>query len=306
MIIANPIYDTVFKQLLSNNEVAHIFISTILQENVVEVAPKPFEIIFDKEGKEIDQSISVAIFQLDFVATIKTESGELKKVFIEIQKTRKFINHLRFRNYNRRLNITDEDVYDAGGNKKESLPIIKIYLFGFELKNIKAPAIKVGHEIIDLITQKIITVKDEFIEKLNQGCYVVQISRIDGKLQTKLEKLLTFFEQDYFVDETGDIKEYNYPIDDADINLVADALRLAYTDQDSRRRMEAERESFRVFNLAVEEESKGIKEKLVEKDKIIEEKERALELERKAREDADNALAQSLREIAELKAKLKG
>ncbi len=301
MIIANPIYDSVFKQLLSDNEVARVFIGTILQENVVKVAPMPFEIIYDKEGKKIDQSISVAIFRLDFIATIKTESGEFKKVFIEIQKTRKFISHLRFRNYNSRLNSSVGDVYDERGNKKELLPVKTIYLFGFELKNIKAPAIKVGHETIDLINQKMITEKDDFIEKLTHDCYVVQIPRFDGKLQTKLEKLLTFFEQDYFVDETGDIKEYNYPIDDADIKLVADALRFAYTDPESRKRMEAERESFRVFNLAVEEESKGIKEKLVEKDKIILEKDQALELEKKAREDADKALAETLRERAELK-----
>lgn len=320
MNIANPIYDEVFKQLMSNTHIARFFIGTILQENIVDVAFKPQELAYDKDGQKAGPSVSVAIFRLDFVATIKTESGEFKKVLIEIQKTRKFIDLIRFRNYLGEHYKRQDEIYTEEGVKKESLHIITIYLLGFELRKINSPAIKVNREYIDLLTNKVINEKDDFIEKLTHDCYVVQIPRIDGKLQTKLEKLLTFFEQDYFVDETGDIKEYNYPIDDADIKLVADALHFACTDPDSRKRMEAERESFRVFNLAVEEESKGFKEKIIEKDKIIEESARALEekdkaleleknareTEKKAREDADKALAETLRELAELKAKLRG
>ena len=111
---------------------------------------------------------------------------------------------------------------------------------------------------------------------------MVQIPRIEGKLQSKLEKLLTIFEQKYFVDETGDVKEYNYPIDDEDTKLIADALHFASTDPDSRRKIEAERESFRVFNRALDQQTNKLNEAIIERDKALEEKDKEIaELKRK-------------------------
>jgi hypothetical protein len=291
MNIANPIYDEVFKQLMSNMHIARFFIGTILEETIVDVAVKQQELAYDKEGNPaIGHSVSVAIFRLDFVATIKTATGEHKKVLIEIQKTRKFIDLLRFRNYLGEHYKRQDEVYTETGKLIEALPIVTIYLLGFELRKIAAAAIKVNREYIDLVTHKVIKEKDDFIEKLTHDCYVVQIPRIEGKLQSKLEQLLTLFEQRYFIDETGDIKEYNYPIDDADIKMMADALHFACTDPESRRRIEAERESFRVFNLAVGEE---LKEALLEKDKALEENKKALEENKIAME----AMAKKIEEL---------
>jgi hypothetical protein len=277
--IANPIYDEVFKQLMSNMHIARFFISTILEETIVDVAVQQQELAYDREGNIAERAaVSVAIFRLDFVATIKTANGEHKKVLIEIQKTRKFIDLMRFRNYLGEHYKRKDEVYTAEGKLIEALPIVTIYLLGFELRNIVAPAIKVSREYIDLITHKVINAKDDFIEKLTHDCYVVQIPRIEGKLQTKLEKLLSLFEQRYFIDETEGIKEYNYPIDDADIKIIADVLHFACTDPKSKRRMEAERESFRVFNLAVEEQSKEKDRIIIEKEKALQEKEKAMEI----------------------------
>jgi hypothetical protein len=292
MNIANPIYDEVFKQLMSNMHIARFFIGTILEETIVDVAVKQQELAYDKEGNPtIGHSVSVAIFRLDFVATIKTATGEHKKVLIEIQKTRKFIDLLRFRNYLGEHYKRQDEVYTETGKLIEALPIVTIYLLGFELRKITAAAIKVNREYIDLVTHKVIKEKDDFIEKLTHDCYVVQIPRIEGKLQSKLEQLLTLFEQRYFIDDTGDIKEYNYPINDADIKMMADALHFACTDPESRRRIEAERESFRVFNLAVDEVS-------VEKDKALKEKDKALE-------EKDKVIAAMAKKIEELERRQK-
>jgi hypothetical protein len=298
MNIANPIYDAVFKQLMSNMHIARFFISTILEETVVEVAVSQQELAYDKDGNPAGRSVPVAIFRLDFVATIKTASGEYKKVLIEIQKTRKYIDLMRFRNYLGEHYKRKDEVYTDGGKLLETLPIVTIYLLGFELKKIMSAAIKVNREYIDLVTHAVINAKDEFIEKLTHDCYVVQIPRIEGKLQTKLEKLLTIFEQKYFVDETGDVKEYNYPIDDDDIKMIADALHFACTDPESRRRIEAERESFRVFNVALEQQTLRLNETIMEKDKALEEKNKALE-------EKDKALQLALQELAALKKGLK-
>lgn len=299
MNIANPIYDEVFKQLMGNNHIARFFIGTILGEAVVDVEVKPQELAYDKGGHGASGNVSIAIFRLDFVATIRTGDGEHKKVLIEIQKTRKFIDLLRFRNYLGEHYKREDTIHHADGSKSVvGLPIVTIYMLGFELRNIPAAAIKVNREYINLVTNEVIHAKDDFIERLTHDCYVVQIPRIQGRMQSRLEQLLTFFEQDYFIDETGDIKEYNYPIDTAEMKMVADALHFACTDPESRRRMEAERESFRVFNLAVDEESRELKEELLAKAKELEEKDKALE-------EKDKALAEALSALAELKKRLK-
>ena len=301
MNIANPIYDAVFKQLMSNMHIARFFISTIMEETVLDVAVSQQEMAYDKEGNPAGRSVPVAIFRLDFVATIKTANGEHKKVLIEIQKTRKFIDLMRFRNYLGEHYKRKDEVYTASGKLIETLPIVTIYLLGFELRNILSAAIKVNREYVDLVTHTIINAKDEFIEKLTHDCYVVQIPRIEGKLQSKLEKLLTIFEQKDFVDDTGDIKEYNYPIDDDDIKIIADTLHFACTDPESRRKIEAERESFRVFNVAVEQQTNRLNEIIEENKRALEESKLALEEKAKALEENRKALEDALKELAELK-----
>lgn len=41
MVIANPIYDIVFKRLMENDRVAKFFIGTLLEENIEAVEVKP-------------------------------------------------------------------------------------------------------------------------------------------------------------------------------------------------------------------------------------------------------------------------
>lgn len=72
MIIANPIYDVVFKRLMENERIAKFFIGTLLNQTVESVAVRPQEFTYTKE------LFGLAVFRLDFVAVIRTEEGELK------------------------------------------------------------------------------------------------------------------------------------------------------------------------------------------------------------------------------------
>jgi hypothetical protein len=63
MIIANPIYDVVFKYLLEDAEIARELLSTILGVNIVELHVKPQETIVNDET-----SGEIKIFRLDFKA----------------------------------------------------------------------------------------------------------------------------------------------------------------------------------------------------------------------------------------------
>ena len=82
MLIANPIYDTVFKRMMENERVAKFFISTLLEQTIEAIEVKPQEFTYT------DELAGLAVFRLDFIATIKTETGEYKKVLIEIQKAK--------------------------------------------------------------------------------------------------------------------------------------------------------------------------------------------------------------------------
>jgi hypothetical protein len=79
MIIANPIYDVVFKRKMKNEKAAKFFIGTVLDETVESIEIKPQEFTY------INYLQALTVFRVDFVAGIKTATGELKKVLIEIQ-----------------------------------------------------------------------------------------------------------------------------------------------------------------------------------------------------------------------------
>ena len=139
MIIANPIYDVVFKRLMENEKVVKFFISTLLEEEIESVEFKPQEFTFlrninmdDPNEREaakrlLQERMLISVLRLDFIATIKTATGEYKKVLIEIQKARNAVDVLRFRHY-----LAEQyQKLDKVNNKETVLPITTIYILGF-------------------------------------------------------------------------------------------------------------------------------------------------------------------------------
>ena len=54
MIIANPIYDVVFKRLMENERVAKFFVGTLLEENIEHIEVKKQEFTYIKELDQDD------------------------------------------------------------------------------------------------------------------------------------------------------------------------------------------------------------------------------------------------------------
>jgi len=263
MVIANPIYDVVFKMMMENEKVAKFFIGTFLDETVVELEVKPHEFTYTNEGK------GIALFRLDFVATIKTEAGEIKKILIEIQKARNHVDLMRFRNYL-------EEQYkkiDVVNDEQVALPITTVYILGFNLAEIGSPCLKVERNYIDLINKAFIKKKSDFIEKLTHVSFIVQIERITDKYGTKLEKLLSIFEQNHFIDENGITKKFNHETDIEEIKIATDILHYAGTGPDERKKIEIEQEGWRSINAIIEGRDKA----LIEKDKKLDEKDKELD-----------------------------
>src|SRR5256885_16860978 len=128
MLIANPIYDSVFKYLLEDADLARGFLATILGEEIVSIEVKPQETTVELASQAIN------IFRLDFKAVIKTASGEHRKVLIELQKAKHLLDIMRFRRY-LADNYQKEDTIrlDSGVLESLPLPIVTIYFLGFKL-----------------------------------------------------------------------------------------------------------------------------------------------------------------------------
>jgi hypothetical protein len=285
MLIANPIYDVVFKKMMENDRVAKFFIGTLLEENIETVEVRPQEFTYT------DELAALAVFRLDFIATIKTETGVFKKILIEIQKARNLIDLMRFRNYLAEQ-YKKEDIING---EKVVLPITTIYILGFKLPEIITPCLKVERNYKDLIDKKTVDLKNDFIEKLTHDSFIVQVDRITDRYQTRLDKLLSIFEQTNFIDDKKIIKEFNHETDTEDIRITTDILHFAGTNPAEKKKIETEQEAWRTVDALTGELREKVKQyagELREKEKTIEEKDQALT-------EKDRIIAELLRKLDE-------
>ncbi len=269
MIIANPIYDLVFKRLMQNEKIAKFFISTLTEQEIETLTLQPQEFTYT------DELIGTRLFRMDFVATIKTDEG-YKKVLIEVQKAFEYVDLMRFRHYLAE-HYKKEDVTDG---KSTALPITTIYILGFNIPEIESACFKVERVYKDLLTKEIIPKKSGFVERLTHDSYVVQVKRIKGKYQTRLEKLLSLFEQSNFADPDGITKNYPYSTDVEELKLMTDILAHTASDKEERKKLEAEQEAWR----SIEALTGGLREKLSKKEQELEKKEQELEQEKQRAE----------------------
>lgn len=309
MIIANPIYDVVFKRLMENEKVAKFFIGTLLGENIEMIEVKPQEYTYEGEidindsairealEKRVMERISIRVYRLDFVATIKTKSGELKKVLIEIQKANNEIDLMRFRNY-----LAEQyKRQDVLQNKKVILPITTIYILGFKLHGIETSCLKVERNYKDLINNRTIVSKSDFVEKLTHDSYVVQVERITDRYQTRLDKLLSVFEQTNFVDDNKIIKEFNHETDVEEMRIITDILHYSGTNPSEKKKIENEQEAIRTINAFFETEREDFIQALHEKDQALNEKDQALSEKDQALSDKDQALSENNKALEQMK-----
>ena len=198
MLIANPIYDVVFKYLFEDNNIAKKILSLILEKNIVKLDLAPTEL----KSKVDDGKRFMTIFKIDFSAKIRNDDGSEELVIIEIQKAKFASDIMRFRRYLGSQYADENNQYEvklkSGRTKKQPLPIISIYFLGHKLKYTKVPAIHVARSYKDLSTKEKITidVKEDFIESLTHDSYIIQIPYLKEKRQNELLQVLSVFDQD--------------------------------------------------------------------------------------------------------------
>ncbi len=294
MVIANPIYDVVFKRLMENDRVAKFFLSTMLGQQVESLELKPQVFTYDDEKKFKALGI-LRLFRVDFMAVVRTDEGTTKKILIEVQKAKDPIDQMRFRNY-----LAEQyKKQDMVNGEEVTLPITTIYILGFTLPEIETACVHVARQYRDLINQSILEERNEFIENLTHDSYVVQVKRINGKYQTKLDKLLSIFEQNHFIDDTTTVKEYLYDTDDEDIKEMTDILHYVGTDPKTRKELEIEREAHRTINAMIRASEKRQKKKFEALEKEMQESKKALQENKKEMREQEKALQENKKEMQE-------
>jgi hypothetical protein len=309
MTIANPIYDTVFKYLMEDLDIAKGLLSAILNTEIVELNLYPQESI--AENDTLDKPLRV--YRIDFAAIIQEPSGRTKKVLIELQKTRRSTNILRFRRYLAENYQKEETIIQHGEETKQSLEIVTIYFLGFPLDEINTPVLHVKNVFIDVTTGETLEKagKEEFVRLLNHESYMIQIRKLAHPTRSRLERILNIFNQIYKNKDNDQILDFteDSPTADPLVNKMVNRLERAIADTQMRKKMDLEDEIEREYQSLegqVRIKDKALEEKdkeLEEKDKELEEKDKELEEKDKELEEKDNAL-QAIQEALKAQAEM--
>jgi hypothetical protein len=251
MIIANPIYDTVFKYLMEDADIAKGLLSMILNVEIMELTVKPQETTSEMP---LSESRNLSIYRLDFIAIIKEENGNFKKALIELQKSKRSTNIVRFRRYLGE-NYHREDVTIVNGVEVlQPLEIVTIYFLGFELDDVDTPVMKVKNSFIDVTTGLPLSNEplDKFIRLLNHESYTIQIPKLQVGDQSRIENVLSVFSQRYKLTDDRKLDYQGMENDPLKIKII-NRLTRAIADDNLRRKMDLEDEFERGFMMELEE-----------------------------------------------------
>ena len=236
MKIANPIYDIVFKYLMEDERIARTILSALLKVDVVKVEVRPHEY-------SDDQRDTLSVFRIDFGATVRDDAGKEKLILIEVQKTWLETETLRFRQY---LGVH----YSNPKNMQKdgyALPMVAVYLLGHKVGNIEEPVLYVNHESLDYDGNVVTTgLPNPFVDSLTHNSILVQIPRLHGRINNRLDMVLSIFDQsrkDVTDDHILRIDDSAYG-GDADMEHILHRLTMAAADADMRHRMNVEDEYF--------------------------------------------------------------
>jgi hypothetical protein len=285
VIIANPLFDTAFKQLARDPEIAKAMIETLLETEVVDIALSESE----HNKPMADDDKRPRFLRVDYCALIKSKDGATQKILIEMQKGSGVENIKRFREY---LAIAG---YLPRTDEENPIPIVTVYFLGFKLKYVDTPCLKVARQYIDMLNNTVLETKEKFVELLTHDSYIIQAPRIniDGEPRTRLEKLLSLFEQKNFADYKKDAINYKYRIDDNAVKKMADVLHYIGTDPDERKILDEEAYWERYDDSTVGE--------LLRKDDELAEKDRELAEAKRREAEANRREAEANRREAEAK-----
>ncbi len=187
--IANPIYDSVFKYLVSDPESARLLISSLMGEEVLSLTLAPTEHHVRLRARDI------TVFHIDFAARVRLDDGGEKKVLIEVQKAKLPTDIMRFRTHLAMHHGEEGDKAFKDDGETHPVPLFTIYLLGHELERVKVAILRVRRCYRGGQDGETLTERDPFVEMLTHDSTVVQIPLLGEPRRTALEDLLSIFDQ---------------------------------------------------------------------------------------------------------------
>ena len=292
MEIANPIYDAAFKYLMQDDRAARLIVGRIAGLEVEALELRPQEVAAPRDVPRAEAAPPpLALFRMDFAARVRTPDGGERQVLIEIQKTNAPTVVERFRAYLGRQMCDPANVTAHPSGRREAVPIVTIYLLGYDLGISDEAVLDVCPRVTARRTGDAIDAGHPFIAGIHHRSHVVQIPRLRGRRRDDLERVLSIFDQGEARIERGGaqvltIDESAYPREYA---FVLRQLQRAAAEAEVRRFMEGEDQLLRdsiSWGRQAEYERR-------EKEREKAEKER----ERRRAEQAEQALSRSIRHL---------
>ena len=257
--VANPIYDSVFKFLMEDERIAKTVLSALLKKDVLSVQMRRHEhpnVTRDK----------ISMFRIDFAASVRESDGSERLILIELQKTWLDTETLRFRRYLAAQYNAEENMVKEGELAGYAVPMISVYLLGHRVGNIENAVVYVSHKALDYDGREVENgMKDPFINSLVHDSIIVQIPLLHGKINNRLDKVLSVFDQsqrDAKNQQIMCLDPTNYE-DDSDMMYILRRLGLAAMNAEVRQEMNDEDEFYSVIearDTQVMQQSKIISE----------------------------------------------
>ena len=277
MKVANPIYDIVFKYLMEDQRIARTILSALLKVDVLDVEIRPHEYSDDTRD-------TLSIFRIDFGATIRDATGHERMILIELQKTWLETETLRFRQYLGIHYSNPKNIQKDGS----ALPMVAVYLLGHKVGSIEEPVLYVNQQSCDydgnIITKGL---PNAFVDSLTHNSIIVQIPRLHGHINNRLERVLSIFDQS------------NRDKNDSRLLTIDDAM--YENDADMRHKMNVEDEYYSIIEKRDTEiliRDKQLAEKevlLTEKDAQLTEKDAQLTEQKAQLTEKDSMLRSTIR-----------
>ena len=298
--VANPIYDCVFKFLMEDERIAKTVLSALLKKEVLSVEMRRHEhpnVTRDK----------ISMFRIDFAAQVKEDDGTVRLILIELQKTWVDTETLRFRRYLAAQYNTEENMVKEGELKGYAVPMISVYLLGHRVGDIDKAVVYVTHNAFDY-DGKVVEggMQDPFINSLIHDSIIVQIPLLHGKINNRLDRVLSVFDQSQRDAKNQQIvcldeKEY---AGDSDMMYILHRLGLAAMDADVRQEMNNEDEFYSVLE-ARDTQVMKLNEQLTEKRRQLNEKNAQLNEQRVQLSEKTVRLAEAEAQLKEQKKQVK-
>ncbi len=305
--VANPLYDTVFKYLMEDERVARTILSALLKKKVVGVKSRRHEY------SNVNNPGTVALYRIDFAATVEEDDGQQHLILIELQKTWLPTETLRFRRY-LALQYNNEENMVGEGRDSRALPMVAIYLLGHRVGDVAEPVVYVNHNAYDYDGKEVKSgMPDPFVESLQHDSIIVQIPLLHGKVNNRLERVLSVFDQGNVEDGRKVVRLDERQFEgDSDMERIVHRLQSAAANPDMRYRMNVEDEYFRELesrDTALMEQQKSLmeqkkslmeqKKSLMEKDKTLKEQEKSLMEKDKSLMEKDKSLKEKDKSLKE-------